>query len=52
MSKEYYIIARFGKRRKARIKEYRFKTRRGAMLFGRIFLWYNPRCRTYTVYRD
>lgn len=48
--KDICIIAKFGKGRKSRLKEYRFKTRESAVTFGKIFLRYNPRCTSYTVY--
>lgn len=50
--KDCYIIARFGKGRKCRLKEFRFKTRENAKRFGHVFLDHNPLCRTYTVYGD
>lgn len=50
--KDICIIAKFGKGRKSHLKEYRFNTREAAVRFGKMFLRYNPFCRTYTVYGD
>ena len=47
--KDVILRAKFGKRRKARIKEWRFATRKGAVLFGKVFLRYNPMCTTYMI---
>ena len=47
--KDVILRAKFGKRRKARIKEWRFATRDGAKLFGKIFLDHNPMCTTYMI---
>lgn len=48
--KDFSITARFGRGRKCHIKEWRFKTREGAVLFCKIFLLHNPRCANYTVH--
>ena len=50
--KNIYIIAKFGKGRKSRLEKYRFKTRKSAVLFGKIFLGHNPWCKRYTVYGE
>lgn len=50
--KDVYIIAKFGKGRKSHLKEYRFKLRETAVLFGKMFLRHNPLCRSYTVYGE
>lgn len=50
--KDVILRAKFGKGRKARIKEWRFKTRKSAGLFGKIFLRYNPRCTNYIIIGD
>ena len=50
--KNIFIIAKFGKGRKSRLKEWRFKVRKDAVLFGKIFLRHNPLCTTYTVYGE
>lgn len=43
------VRAKFGKGRKSRIKEWRFESRKKAVLFGKVFLRYNPKCTTYMV---
>ena len=50
--KEIYIIAKFGKGRRIRLREYRFTTRKSAKTFGRVLLAHNPLCTSYTVYGD
>lgn len=50
--KDVILRAKFGKRRKARIKEWRFATRKGAERFAKVFLRHNPMCTTYMIFGD
>ena len=48
--KDFSVTAKFGRKRKSYIKEWRFWTREGAVRFGKIFLRHNPMCKCYTVH--
>ena len=47
--KPVILRAKFGKGRKSKIKEWRFRKRKHAEIFGKIFLRYNPKCTTYMI---
>lgn len=46
------VRAKFGKGRKSRIEEWRFKTRKQAKLFVGVFLRYNPFCTVCMIMGD
>lgn len=50
--KDVILRAKFGRGRKAKIKEWRFATRDGAKRFAKVFLDYNPKCTTYMIMGD
>lgn len=47
--KDVILRAKFGKGRKSRIKEWGFRTRKGAKAFAKVFLDHNPLCTTYCI---